>query len=259
MGFVEQGDLLQLDLGLLKGLIQQHFHDETNALIENWPVSPAPGRTTLWRWLKGLKFPRNVDELFGLAGVLDVDPLALLSLSEDTSWFDLCAATREYHWSFKLAPRVARFWFLQSLIGPNLDWPSSEMGQKYFKRAWEKHQHRHVASVKSKYYGQFVVEPDSEAPLQVWHFAWRGGQKKPWRPYGFIRREQSGVHLCSFDGLEATASLDGTTPFMVETWFGKDDAEFCIASLHRVKCRWAEPAASRKIPTVRFGKDHSQT
>jgi hypothetical protein len=255
---VEHQELLRLDLGVLERLIQERFGGETGALMKGWPVAPSPGRTTIWRWLNGKKFPRNVDELFGLAGALDVDPLGLLGLSGQITWSELCQATREYHWNFRLAPRVARFWFLQNLIGPNSDWPSSTIAQRYFKRTWERRTHLHRASEKRNHYGRFLLELEEAVPDQVWHFAWRSHADKPWRPYGFIRREGPNVHLCAFEGLEAIAKLAGNTAFLVETWFGKGDAEFCIASLHKFGSTVGPPSSSAEQPTVRFRKSPVQ-
>jgi hypothetical protein len=254
---LKQETLLRLDLDLVAHLIKERFEDKPTALRDAWPLktpsgkSAAPDRVTIWRWLTGKKFPRNVDELFGLAGALDVDPMALLAMAAQTTWPELCRATREYHWDFRLAPRIARFWFLYELIRMGLDWPSSGMAQKYFRRTWQKMQHLHRASVKRNYYGRFLVELDESLRCQVWHFAWRSHAHKPWRPYGFVRLEQANVHLCSFEGFEGTASLGRKTSFMVETWFGKGDAEFCVASLHKVQCT-LDGHSTKATPLVRF-------
>jgi hypothetical protein len=249
--------LLRLDLELVARLIKERFKNKPNALRDAWPLktpsgnSAAPDRVTIWRWLKGKKFPRNVDELYGLAGALDADPMALLSMAEDVTWPELCRATREYHWDFRLAPKIARFWFLYELIRMGLDWPSSVMAQKYFRRSWRRKQHLHKACVKRNYYGRFLVELDEGSRCQVWHFAWRSHADKPWRPYGFVRLEPSHVHLCSFEGFEGKASLGRETSFVVETWFGAGDAEFCIASLHKVHCTLGG-LATKHTPVVRF-------
>jgi hypothetical protein len=254
---VEKETLLRLDLELLSGLIRERFEGKPNAVRDAWPLRTpsgqraAPDRVTIWRWLKAKKFPRNVDELFGLAGALEVDPLALLALAEPTTWPELCKATREYHWDFRLAPKVRRFWFLYGLIRSNPDWPCSKMAQRYFQRTWQKKGHFHRASEKHNYYGRFLFQLDEDSPHQVWHFAWRSHTHKPWRPYGFVRLEQSNVHLCSFEGFEGSASLGPETSFIVETWFGRGDAEFCIASLHPVKCTFEEQS-TETTPVVRF-------
>jgi hypothetical protein len=261
--FVKQETLLRLDLDLVARLIRERFEDKPNALRDAWPLktpsgkSAAPDRVTIWRWLTGKKFPRNVDELYGLAGALDVDPMALLALAEGMTWSELCRATREYHWDFRLAPKVARFWFLYELIRMGLDWPSSAMSQRYFQREWQKKLHSHRASVKRNYYGRFLFELDKDSRSQVWHFAWRSHADKPWRPYGFVRREESSIHLCSFEGFESTASLGLNASFIVKTWFGKKDAEFCVASLHPVKCTLAEGSTDEPA-VVRFDRSPVQ-
>lgn len=214
---------------------------------------PPPDKATISRWLNGVTFPRSRDELFGLAGALDVDPLALLSLS-DVTWPGLCDAVRSYNWTPLLAPAVQRFWFLRELIVPDKDWPSSDIAQNYFGRDWQRHERQHRVALRRNYFAAYAIEPDPGAPLQVWHFAWRGHEGLPWRPYGFVRLEEGCVRLCGFDGREATAARAGAGPFIVETWFGRGDADFCVASLHGVKCSPGEAEASERRAVVRFRK-----
>ncbi len=234
----------------------------TSQLLARWPVAvrqdggkiPPPDKATVSRWLNGVTFPRSRDELFGLAGAFDVDPLALLGLPGDVTWPGLCDAVRSYNWTPQLAPGVQRFWFLRELILPGRDWPSSDIARNYFGRDWQRQEREHRIAVKRSYYAAFAIEADPVAALQVWHFAWRAHSTLPWRPYGFVRLEEGGLRLCGFDGLEVKATRSGAGPFIVETWFGRGDADFCVASLHALRYSPERPVACERAPTVRFRK-----
>jgi hypothetical protein len=190
--------------------------------------------------------------LFGLGGALDTDPWALLSLSQEMKWFELCDAVRAYNWTPRLAPAVQRFWFLRDLVEPNANWPSAEIAGQYYGRTWQKQQQLHQAAVRRNFYGNFVLTPDHGKPIQVWHFAWRPNSSLPWRPYGFVRMEPDCFHVYAFDGRDGLAKRADNGPFIVETWFGSGDAEFCVSSLHKND----PPGANlpERMPKVRFVK-----
>jgi hypothetical protein len=199
-------------------------------------------------------FPRSRDELFGLAGALDVDPLALLSLSSNLSWPELCDAVISYNWDPELAPAVQRYWFLRDLILPDREWPSAHVADDYFGRHWNRFEREHRATVRRNYYAAFVIEPDPGAKFQVWHFAWRKNRAALWISYGFVRLEDDLIRICGFDGSEATAAISASERFSVETWFGRDAAEFCVASLHGLTCSPEGDAEFGGVPVVRFRK-----
>lgn len=248
-------NLIRLNLELVRRLISGR---SITQLLARWPVAtdpsrgriPPPDKATISRWVNGVTFPRSRDELFGLAGALDVDPLALLSLL----WPELCAAVLAYFWDPRLAPAVQRYSFLGDLILPDPEWPSAHVADKYFGRRWNRFERKHIAAVRRNYYAAFVIEPDPEAKFQVWHFAWRKNQAAPWISYGFVRLEDDLIRICGFDGREATAARSASERFSVETWFGHDAAEFCVASLHGFTCLPEGDAKFGGVPVVRFRK-----
>lgn len=256
-------NLLRLNLELVRTLVAGRSLTQS---LAQWPAVkrpngdriPPPDKATISRWLNGVTFPRSRDELFGLAGALGVDPLAILSLTEDTSWGELCDAVRSYNLGPQLAPAVKRYWFLRDLILPSREWPSPEIARKYFGRDWRRYEREHRTAVRRNYYSAFVLDVSPAAPLQVWHFAWRKETAMSWRPYGFVRLEDSAIRICCFDGSEASVARGAGGRFAVETWFGRCDADFRVASLDSVTCTEGVDAKAGAAPVVRFRKSRSQ-
>lgn len=250
--------MLGLDSEVLNALLAHRCSGRVADLIlpDVWPVKPPPNRTTIWRWLRGEKFPRNADELFGLAGALDVDPVALLRLSSEMTFSRLCSVIAESIWAHQLTAALRRYWFLRTLFAPSRDWPPPGFAQKYFHRQWTKREHHHQASGRADYYHGFLLRAREPVLHQVWHFAWRDHLKGIWRPYGFVRRAGPRIQLLNFAGLEAIATFSQSDQqsFLVETWFGRGDADFCIASLHGFSMSSSKPGLS--VPMVRFTVDH---
>ena len=254
--------LVKLDLDVVRRQIASRFASASQ-LLDGWPaLQSAEGSKSsrarpgyhLARWLNGVTFPRSRDELFGLAAALDADPLALLAMPANMTWVHLCDAVRSYNWTPRLAPAVQRFWFLRELIEPAAEWPSADVALEILQtRGGNKAVYCHRVSHRHNYYASFTITCGKDAPNQVWHFAWRAHSGLPWRPYGFVRLEQAGIHLYGFDGREAAASLEGGASFTVETWFGRDDADFCLASLHENECSLSD-RGSPGMTTVRFRK-----
>ncbi len=238
---MQHARMLVLDTEFLHARVVAQF-GSVAAAVDRWAIGPAPNRSTLGRWLNGEDLPKSDAALLSFAATLDLDPLALLRLDAPT-FRELCgwvARALEQPKSF-LAP-----WsFAGALVRHSRDWPPESIA-RYFHRPWTTQPFAHTGERRNVYAALTLA---SSAANQVWHFAWRPDDSFPWRPYGFVRRRAATIALFQVTGItdEATCTNDSV---IVETFFGGEDAEFLIASLHPFSWNFAEPGARR----VRFGR-----
>lgn len=248
--------VIEIDGDLLESLCVERFKKVVAIPRESWPYPDTgrPDRGTLWRWRRGEAVPNEFNFL-GLAGSLDVDPALLLKLREGTTFIDFCESVSPTGWGGSWASSLRKFSFFQDVIFGKNEWPPSEKILPAFKRDWFRHFFRHDATKRASYYAAFLITPKRGARNRVWHFAWRDGWRG-WRPYGVVIARDSEIHLYCFDGREASVAVkaDQYQQFVVETWFGPNSAEFCLASLHDFTVElWNGDSSA--FPNVRFSVD----
>jgi hypothetical protein len=194
-----------------------------------------PDRTTLYRWMNGESVPKNGKLFLRLAGLLDVDPFALVAVADG----DILAAADDV---LRIVQNAATAppWlqFVHGFFGRQKAWPPKDLAAIYFGRPWHIEEFSHDPSIRANYYATILLhlarEP-SYGRLQVLHFAF----KQPslfhtrWLQYGLVKLQGTSATLHHINGhtdrRELTALDD---PIPVETWFGPGPALFRIASLH---------------------------
>jgi hypothetical protein len=227
---------------LVRDLISQRF-GSVDSLVVEWEERVRSGRQafgkarnrgTVYRWLdEGL--PHRKDDILGFAGLLDVDPIALLDLSEDFLRRTYGRERRLFQLGALGRSRLAAFW---ALYIPGNGWPDNGLAQSVYGRDWTVRDQSHPADDLCNVYSSFVCQPHlpagTTAPWVV-HFAYRraGARDGMWRPYGTAVRQADGALLVSENGDFATEPLPTPdSPVRVETHFGPGPAEFRLASLH---------------------------
>jgi hypothetical protein len=259
-GLARLPSVLKLDGDLLEALFVEKFGDVVRIPSESWAHpgggSGGPHRSMLWRWRRGKGVPKEY-YFIGIAASLDVDPCLLLRLPEGSTFLEFCEAVSKRWWGGSWPHPLKKFAFLQQFILGQREWPPTGKIAETFKRDWHRVQFSHVASTRANYYAAFLIEPRNGTKNRVWHFAWRD-RWRPWRPYGVVIARDSEIHLYCFDGREATVSVktDECDRFIVETWFGPNNAEFCLASLHEFSAELYE-GDGELLPSVRFSVDHA--
>jgi hypothetical protein len=227
---------VELDGELLDSLIKARggvraFVDEWNAVAKT--ADDHPNNSTVYRWIKGESLPKNSDLFLRLAGRLDVDPFALIAVTDG----DILAAAEEL-------VRVVQHtvtppsWlqFVHGFFGRQLAWPPEDLAKAYFNRRWHISSFTHDATERTNFYARLILSQstDKERP-QVFHFAYRHPTRfhARWLQYGLVRVRGRSIALHHIDG--HIARLDRSTldePIHVETWFGQGPAIFRVASLH---------------------------
>jgi transcriptional regulator with XRE-family HTH domain len=126
--------MLVLDTELLQRIVERRFRGNQSEIPRHWPVPFPPHKSSISRWLRQEKFPHGPDELFGLAGALDVDPLLLLRTLPGMSFSTLCRLVADQAWSAEIRRPFRDLWFLQQLLRPGPEWPAADIAQKYYRR-----------------------------------------------------------------------------------------------------------------------------
>lgn len=197
-------------------------------------VDDHPDNSTVYRWIKGERVPKNGDLFLRLAGLLDVDPFALV----DVPTGDVLAAADEVlrmvQNSFAPPPWLQ---FVHGFFGRQITWPPEDLASVYFGRSWHVEEFSHDPRFRANYYAtvllRHVAEPNGRP--RIFHFAYKHPSlfHARWLQYGLVRvHGTSGIlhHISGYmDQLELSAPNE---PISVETWFGPGPALFRIASLH---------------------------
>lgn len=81
----------------------------------------ARSRAAIYRWLdEGL--PSNRDDIFGFAGVLDVDPVALVDITDEYIRETYARERRLFQLGQKARSPISAFW---SIYIPGAGWPTA--------------------------------------------------------------------------------------------------------------------------------------
>ena len=241
-----------LDGLLLERLIKARFPRGSQELIARWDASgEGLNPSTIYRWTRG-QLPRTGDDLLRLAGLLDVDPFALLTLDRGP----VDRAIDRLLSSFQ-GKRGKRLDFVHEFVGRQAQWPPGRVAQEHFGRGWCRATFQHDPAERANYYAVIRLDGELQRDLerpQTYHFAFRqpGRFANRWLGYGHVIRMGSNVRLFQISGHAEACAADGPkSPTLVETFFGPGPAEFCVASLHRFTAA-AGPAEEISSRRVRF-------
>ncbi len=207
-----------------------------SAFLDAWVVGGEDGddkidKTTVHRWMNG-QMPKNAKRFMRLAGVLDVDPFALLTADEDK--ISVAAEIMleiVQHENAMPAPLQ----LLRAQFGRLKQWPPRAIAADYFGRPWQTHEFSHNALERRNFYQavELVGIAGSTRP-QVYHFAFKshGRFSSRWLQYGFVMRHRGGDVLRHIFGYSQRLEAGLNGPLRVNTWFGQGAATFKVASLH---------------------------
>jgi hypothetical protein len=244
---------------LVQAIIKRRFGSVDHLVVE-WEHRVATGvqktgvardRATIYRWLQA-GLPSQTDDVFGFAAMLDVDPVALLSIDRKYVHEQF---GRERHF-FRLRRRrgthLAPLW---PIYAADTIWPNHELALMYYGRRWHmadfNHDPRRIADV----YAAVLLQsagPKDDTP-RVFHFAFRrvGVSDRAWRPYGAVIASEEDIVLVSESGDYQKVARQKTPPVPVETHFGPGPADFRLVSIHPFDLTLEVP--SRQQGCVRFG------
>jgi hypothetical protein len=248
--------LVQLNCRLMEDLIEKQ--GGVKAFLDRWHSrSPSAderlSRATVYRWIGGESGPKNVRLLLRLAGLLDVDPFALLDVPDGDT---LAAADEVLRFVQNASTPTPWLQFVHSFFGRQISWPPEDVSAVYFGRPWLVREFTHDPATRANYYATVLLRPALQAVdhPQVIHFAYKHpflfGAR--WLQYGLILVRGVSVALHDISGYSDRLSLSTLDdPVAVETWFGPGPALFRVASLHPFANTLASPEdATRKA--VRF-------
>lgn len=233
---------IRLDGKLVKSLIDQA--GGVGKFLEAWSRLSVDGedevdRATIFRWCQG-QLPKNRQRLMRLAALLDVDPFALICISEG----DIATAIDDIlefvqHGRAMPAPiQLAREFF-----GRRREWPPLVVARELVNRPWEIREIVHDPMLRMNYYAVFELaseEQQDRSRPQVLHFAFRDPNAFAgrWLQYGFVVRNGKQVELRHINGHHQVIALPrADDPVHVETYCGPGPGVFRVASLHRFSLR----------------------
>ncbi len=251
---------IPLNQELLHRLIEQRF-GSVDELVVEWEERVASGvqrfghardRSTIYRWIeRGL--PRKRDDIFGLTGVLDIDPVAILDLSIEYIERVLPRERRLLQLGQATQSFFAPFW---PIFTPGPAWPDNEVAENFYGRTWSAQEFVHDLSETTGDYAAVYLETTAELTFsepRTYHFAYRrlGARDQMWRPYGSVVGFKDKVRLISESG-DFQEVLDGRSSecVVVDTYFGTGSAEFRVASIHVFKVHVNVPSTDKNC--VRF-------
>ena len=232
-------DAAMLDPAVLRALIAKRMPGGIAELQDRWtylptrvdsPDSAVPHRSTMHRWMTG-QVPRTADDLLQLCGVLDIDPLCLLTLPEanpDLAIEKLMSAYVHGRWQ---PPALE---FLTEFLGRRAAWPPQGLARRFFGRDWYTAELEHDPARAANFYATFRISAAGEGPF-VYHVAFRHTHlfARRWLQYGFVVRHGSSVRLRHINGhVDTCETPSAASPTLVQTWFGPGSVYFKVASLH---------------------------
>lgn len=251
---------IPLHTELVRALIQQRS-GSIDGLVVEWEERVASGvqkvgdprdRSAIYRWLqKGL--PLNRDDVLGFAGVLDVDPIAILGINGPFIEEHFAKERRLFQLGSEHRSPFSPFW---PIYIPGPGWPNGEIASNYYARSWFAEDFAHDPSrIENVYAAVHLKAAARDYPLvpRTYHFAYRrtGARDGMWRPYGTVIGYHHEVCLISESGDYQKLSDERSNETVVaETFFGPGPAEFRIASLHDFRVEVTTP--SEEEGAVRF-------
>jgi len=233
---------IELDVPLVRELIETRF-GSIDAFAAEWEhrietrkqqSGKARDRATIYRWLKQ-GMPSKKQELFGLAGALDIDPIALLRIDADYVMRSFPRERFLFQAGSKTRSKLHPFW---EVFMPCPNWPNEELPKTFYGRPWTKFQFKHAAVDVSNVFAGLLLKQKSHVDMllpKVFLFAYRrtGAVDTLWRPYGVVIHYRECTRLISQNGAyQEVHHPTVTQEFLVETYLGPGPAEFQIASLH---------------------------
>jgi hypothetical protein len=212
----------------------------------------ARDRATIYRWL-GKDIPSKEDDLFGLCGALDIDPLSVLPINH--SFMEKEFAQERLRLQLNQS-RTSNLKPYDAIFLPGPKWPSDEIAECFYGRRWHVQEFHHDPSIISSAYAglELRIPPYQDVPV-VFHFAWRrsNARDRMWRPYGSVIRFDNKILLISESGdLQKVDINFHENPTIVETYFGIGSAMFRIASLHDFEISMPIQLPSQAKNAVRF-------
>lgn len=256
---LEAGTLpVPINANFLKSLIEKRYGSVDDFAVA-WEVrvkekrqcrGQARDRNTIYRWLK-VGIPSRVDDLYGICGALDVDPVSLLPLTPE---FIARRFVKE-RLRIQINPtRPSDLSPLAAIFMPGVNWPNDELSNCFYGRKWSIEFCEHDPAKMSSIYAAFNLIAESEFGWpRVFHFAWRrtNSLDQMWRPYGTVVRHSDQIRLISESGnFQQVPVGESRVATVVETFFGAGPAMFKVASLHRFSLSVDVP--SRAPQAVRF-------
>jgi transcriptional regulator with XRE-family HTH domain len=230
--------VVKLNVALLRNLLDEY--GGVSGILDAWTATSSDpddtiDKATVHRWLTG-QMPKSQERLMRLAAALDVDPLALLTITGediDTAVDSLLDIVQNN--SSKPAPLQ----LLRGFLGRLKSWPPDELVLPYFKKPWFIREFTHDPHIDANFYQLMEISSlEPKAPTcrpQVFHFAFQnpGGFAARWLEYGMVVRGGRQADLWHINGYrQSTIYTDRVTPTHVETWCGPGPAIFRVASLH---------------------------
>jgi hypothetical protein len=229
---------VRLDGKLLRELVNER--GGVGAFLSHWnsvvpDADDHPNDSTLYRWMTGKILPKSSDVFLRLAGLLDVDPFALIAVPAG----DILAAAEDV---LRIVQNSATAppWlqFVHGFFGRQRGWPPEDLSTVYFGRRWFCQEFRHEPAVRSNYYAAVLfaglLKPPDRRP-QILHFAFKHPSlfHARWLEYGLVRVHGTSAALHHINGYaDRLERADPDVPIRVETWFGPGAALFRVASLH---------------------------
>lgn len=243
---------------LVRSLIRRRFGSVDNLIVE-WEHRVASkgqrrgvhrDRTTVYRWLStGL--PSQTDDIFGFAAVLDVDPVALLSIDQRYVHEQFGRERRWFRLNRRRATYLAPLW---PIYAAEDGWPNQALAEAFFGRHWHVTDFAHDPTIITNVYAAIVLEnrdPHDLAIPKTYHIAYRraGVSDRMWRPFGTVIGFETEIVLLSESGIYQRIERDGPQ-VVFESYFGPGQAEFRIASIHAFSLTLEVPSTGRHC--VRF-------
>lgn len=244
---------------LVRRLMDQRFSSIVDMVV-TWEERVTSGvqktgrardRATIYRWLdKGL--PSNRGDIFGFAGLLDIDPIAMLEITDEGILRDFARERRLFQLGSGNRTPLSAFW---PIYTPGPGWPDAEIASSYFARPWFTREFAHDPFAIANVYAALRLTSrvtEAFAP-RTYHFAYRrtGARDGMWRPYGTVIGYENEINLLSESGdFQKVGDENSPSTVIAETYFGSGPAEFRIASLHDFDLEIAAP--SDQDGAVRF-------